>query len=164
MKEEKVRKALSDFFHKRTALQCVPGKVVAVNTTDMTCDVEPIDGGAKYFDVRIRASIDGNGIGVLPQPKVNSMVVIAMLNNKDASAFVLLYDELTEYKIICNNIKLNGDQFGGLVKIEELHSAINRLEQRFNQHTHPGNNTVTATQIAPVTTRQQLENQSVKHG
>lgn len=159
-----IRKALLKLFKGVTQIQTVPGFVGAVNLSDLTCDVSPADGGAIYYGVRIRASIDSNGNGIIPIPKEGSAVVLGVIGNDDKSAFIMLYDELVKYSIVCDNILLNGENHGGLVKVDALIQRLNNIENKFNLHTHSGNNTPTQTIVTPLTTRNQLENTKVKHG
>ncbi|MGB0522388.1 MAG: hypothetical protein ACPGJS_05480 [Flammeovirgaceae bacterium] len=67
------------------------------------------------------------------------------------------------------SISLNGGGKGGLVDIQTLVDKIQALEQAINTHTHPvpqlGTSLPTADGlIAPLTTRNELENKNITHG
>lgn len=163
---------LKRMIDKRIPVSAKAGKVTKVNA-DYTCSVEPADGGATYHNVRLRAIVDNNQVGILPKPKVGSWVLFALINNNENDAYVMLYEELDEVLIKCDNIKLNGDQYNGLVKVDDLVQVLNNIINRFNNHNHtvpgvqPGSGTATAKPtVSPLTTvqRSTLENNTVKHG
>lgn len=173
MRGLEIQNALNTLIDKRKPLGNVTGKVRDVNTNDYTCTVDPNDGGAAFNNVRIRSLIDSSKKGFLFVPKEGSNVIIAPINNNDNSMYVVVYEEFSEVALVCENIKLNGDQFGGLIKIDELLNELNNFIQRFNNHTHnvPGIQAGSGTASAmPVTSpynaiqKTQIENEKVKHG
>ena len=154
-------------------MQVIAAKVIAIDEDNATCDCDPADGGPTMHDVRLRSSIDGIQEGIIPIPEIGSFILVGLINNNINQTFVVSFTELKKITIKCDDIRLNGDQFNGLGKIEELYSAINRLEQKFNTHTHaytsPSGTAITppptlGSQITPLTTLNQLLNEQVKHG
>lgn len=97
-------------------------KVLSVDTAEYTCDVEPLDGKADVFGVRLNAQT-GQNKGWLCIPAVGSVVVVVMLNK--VSGFVAMTSELTE-------VLHDGGLFGGLVKVGELTQKLNAIEQDIN--------------------------------
>lgn len=68
----------------------VKGKVTAVDTAKRTIDVEPYDGSAEIYDVRLSAlGEDNKGLWVLP--KVGSAVVVGMLSDQ-AACLVMVHE------------------------------------------------------------------------
>ena len=59
-------------------------------------------------------------------------------------------------------VELNGSQFGGLIKIEELTTKLNELITAYNAHTHVGAGAISATH--PDFVQTDYENTGVKHG
>ncbi|HRF82635.1 MAG TPA: hypothetical protein PL070_21420, partial [Flavobacteriales bacterium] len=59
------------------APSAITGKVVAVN--GKLCDVEPNDGGAVYFDVRLRVSVNDDEAGAYAVPMDGSQVIMLQL-------------------------------------------------------------------------------------
>ena len=53
----------------------VLGTIVSVDEDEMTCEVNPIGGGANYMDVKIMA--ENSTTGMLFKPSVDSLVLIA---------------------------------------------------------------------------------------
>lgn len=157
--------------------QNVVGKVTAVDANARTCDVE-VDGGYKRLGVRLRAIENGEQKGLILYPTVGSYVHISMSDNNRNIWYLSMVSEV-------DNIELNGGQFGGLIKIQEMVDKVNRLENKVNDlvtkhntHIHittatvgpsatPGTiapTTTTETPIAPLTHVSDLENPIVKHG
>lgn len=149
--KEIIRQIILDEFGE---LYGVPCTVIAgsVNLTDLTCDCQPINGDAKFLDVRLQA---GAGSGVVIIPTDGSVVIVQPINEK--SGYISLYSS-------AQSIKLLDGTFGGLVKVEELITKINRIENTYNTHTHASNGTPTTSTITPVTVRADIENIKVTHG
>jgi hypothetical protein len=66
-------------------------KVLAVDATLRTCDVEPINGAAQVYGVRLQA-IEEQAHGIVLEPKVGSYVIVTWLSDHDA--FVTASDEV----------------------------------------------------------------------
>ena len=141
--------------------------VSSVDTTKKACVCEPVSGGADLMGVKLMAE---NQTGFYIIPKVNSHVVVCVQNNL---SFVTMFSEVQE-------IQLNGDNYDGLVKIQELVDKLNNLENAFNQHlvlynahTHAGVTSGASSTSPPAaidtnvltpTVQTELENLTVKHG
>lgn len=133
--------------------------------------LKPLNGTADLLEVKLIAGDSETPFLITP---VIGSVVIATFTSKD-TAFISLYSEV-------ESVKIRGDKYGGLVRVEELVSKINTLEdkindliQKFNSHTHlyaPGPSAPVPS--APVTTlevpipvktsRGDIENDLIKHG
>lgn len=177
MSGDKARSALKKLFNESKPIQVVACKVDSVDSNNNTCNVTPADGSPQFHNVRLRSIIDNNQQGFIPIPKVGSWVLVGCISEIDAYRFVILYQEFDMWKIICDNIQLNGDQFGALIKIDELVKKINRLEDIVANHQHTyissGSPAVTTQVPGPSTTSQvilmnttvnDLANNNVKHG
>ncbi len=145
-------------------------KVCTVESVDLdklTCYCVPINEDADITEVRLMANVDN---GFLLIPEVDSIVVISFLS--DSSAYVSLVSKVSE-------IQLNGTNFDGLVKINDLVDKLNNLENKvntiittYNAHTHVASTlgSPTTTPAAPVTgtltptVKADLENTTVKQG
>lgn len=139
-----------------------------VDTTNNICDCEPLDGGADLLEVRLMAQ---NETGFLIVPKVDSVVVVTMLNKY--TGYVAMFSEVEE-------IRLNGDNYKGLVKVDDLVDKINGLENLVNNILTTLKTTTiplapsgtypfaplyaSLNNITPITTVSDLENTTVKHG
>jgi hypothetical protein len=145
-------------------------KVCTVDSIDLDkliCYCIPLNGDADLVGVRLMANIDN---GFLLIPEVNSIVVVSFLS--DDSAYVSLVSKVSE-------VNLNGKNFDGLVKVNDLVEKLNNLENKvntiisiYNAHTHVASSlgTPTTTPVAPVTgtltptIKADLENTTILQG
>jgi len=144
-------------------------KVSEIDTTKFTCTCSPIDGSADYIEIPYNV---GAVKGFVIEPKDGSYV--ALTTTSETTGFVSMVSEV-------NQIYLNGDNEGGLVKVQDLvdrlndiKDVVNDLITKFNSHTHiltlttgTGTAAPTAspeTNTIPNTTVSELENIKIKHG
>ena len=175
MREADLKQSLKDTVFDGEEIYSVLCSVVSVEFP--TCTVKPLDDDIEIDGIRLIA--DDKEKGIIPSPAIDSIVIVSFLD--DSNGFISLFSEI-------DSIGLRGDEFGGLVKIEELVQKINRLENKvnslitkFNAHTHITTATVglappvgsigvispPATQevaITPNTLVSDLENDKVTHG
>lgn len=170
-----VRKLVA-FVDRRMPRTIQSGTVTAVDANTRTCTVDPGDGRLAWQDVRLQ-SVGSLGEGFFIKPKVGSSVLVALIDNDKANLCVVHTAEV-------DKIELNGNQYKGLVKVDDLVDKLNALENRFNNiltafnsHTHiatiPVLNTPTPTAVpvpvltdAPIvpTLATELTNDTVTHG
>jgi tetrahydromethanopterin S-methyltransferase subunit B len=133
------------------------------------CTVQPIDETlAKIENVRLVA--EESDAGFYPIPKVGSQVIVTLLGG--TSAFISMFGEL-------DSIALRGDQYGGLIKIEELVTKLNNLENKVNSiintlnstviplapsGTYPLSSNFASVSTLTTTNKSDLENDKVLHG
>jgi len=118
---DKVKKLIEGLARKQVAIITVAATVTAVNLESLTCDADPLDGGAAYFDVRLRSVVDDSEGGLVVIPKVGSTVLISLINNSDQSAYVSGISEAEE-------IWMKGTDYGGMVKVGELNSDMEKVK------------------------------------
>ncbi len=85
-----------------------------------TCVCSPINGDADIEDVRLKA---GDGDGILMIPVVNSVVIVHMVN--DVEGYVSMFSDV-------ESIQLLDGSFGGLIKIADLVTKLNNVENKVN--------------------------------
>lgn len=169
----------------------IVGKVTTVDETKYTCNVMPIDNEAELFKVRLKPTIDTNKKGCISIPAIGSFVIVGFLKKKDASPFVIWCSNFEKYYIVGDGgniiefkndgtILINGDDEDGLVKVNDLVTKINALENLVNtilstlkatviplapSGTYPfASLYASANTISPLTNKAALENIKVKHG
>ena len=98
-------------------------KVISVDLPTNTCYCEPINGDSEIQNVKLTTNITGAGVGFLLIPKINSLVVVTFLDN--SSAYVSMVAEVDE-------VNVNGKTLGGLVKVIDLTTKLNNLENKVN--------------------------------
>lgn len=132
--------------------------VSSIDLTANTCYCVPVNGDADLTEVRLIAD---NQKGFLLIPEVDSIVIVGFLS--DSSSFVSMVSEVSE-------IQLNGDTFGGLIKIDDLTSSINTMINNINTQLTSIAAGITGAGGAytpiPLTTfnKTAYENTTVKHG
>ncbi len=157
-------------------------KVTEVDETEKTCTVQPVNEDADLQGVRLQAVITGD-TGILIIPETDSYVIIGYHGENEA--YIIKTSKVKRVEIITSGeVLLNGDEFEGLIKINELTSKLNSLVTdfngfvaKFNAHIHITTATVSASPvpgvISPTTTpatntgnfnKGDYENETVKHG
>jgi hypothetical protein len=146
--------------------------VSAVSLADLTCTCTPLNGDADLLDVRLMSQ-SANGFLILPS--VDSIVIVSSIDNR--TYYVSMFSEVDE-------IQLNGDTYDGLVKVGDLVTKLNTIENKLNALITaigttwiPISNdggaalkaligTLTATTLSQITPTVQanIENITVKHG
>lgn len=125
MSKTEVASALTEFVETKSkgndSLVCTV--IEDVDLVNNTCYCEPINGDAAILNVKLTTNITGAGVGFLLIPKKNSLVVVTFLDN--ASAYVSMVSEVDE-------VNINGKTLGGLVKVIDLTTKLNNLENKVN--------------------------------
>ena len=171
MSVDSIKKAIREIAKTGDEVYSIVCKVDSVDTSAKTCDCAPIDGRADLLGVRLMAQ---NQTGFLILPKVNSVVVVTMING--FTGYVAMFSEVDE-------IQLNGDNYDGLVLIAKLITKLNNLENlvnslvtKYNTHIHVATDSVTFAPVTVVPTvaiestvltptlQAELENITVLHG
>ncbi len=99
--------------------------VKEVDTTKLSCTVELLSDETEIPNIRLKAGIDEIKDGLVQIPKVNSVVLIAMINFNIQTHVIVAFSEVEEA------IFFNGEN-GGLVIIGELVTKLNNLESKVN--------------------------------
>ena len=140
-----------------------------------TAKVERVDGevcevtyeGLRLTGVRLRAVVNGEESGVMLTPKVGSYVTVADLGGDMTQLVVIGFSEVESVDITAGGeIHLNGDSFGGMVKIQELVGDLMNIVATFNAHTHTVADGVATPPSLPMNNIDAgaLENKRIKHG
>lgn len=131
--------------------------------------------GVLYPEVRKRAALVEGTAGILITPAAGSSVIVGRISESD-ELFIEMFSEV-------ESIIIDGGEFGGLIKIQEITNKINELVrtvndliQKFNSHTHQVSTTGSAsaqkgTAAAPTSKasdakeldRGDYENEKIKH-
>lgn len=180
--KQNIKQLLNEIVKNRDEIYSIVAKVTSVDETERTCDVEPINGDAEIFGVRLQADINSTN-GFVMIPTVDSNVVVTFLNQ--STGFVSVFSDVekihvvsnTEMTIDCSDITFNGGSNDGLVIVGNLVNKLNAIENWITQfatvwsthvHTDPisgsTGTTVSPAPTPPTTTIQSdLENTEIKH-
>jgi len=168
---DSVREMIRDIANTGQEIYSIPCKVKSVNSADNVCDCSPIDdAAADLLEIKLIAD---NKTGFLIIPKVGSVVIVTMTSQ--ATGYVAMFSEIEA-------IKLNGDENGGIVKIDDLASQwdanVNAIKAVFQtvfaaidtSLTTAGGPAVAVSAYNPLSVniktlnKTTLENKTVKHG
>ncbi len=130
--------------------------VVSVDEDEMTCEVTPIDEGANFMDVRLMA--DGSSAtGIYFKPAIGSIVMISPQD--ESTYFVSMYSDIDE-------VWLRGTANGGVVKVSDLVTKLNNLENKVNTIITWGATVTPALATPPLiaTVAGDIQSTTVKHG
>lgn len=128
------------------------------------CTVERVRDGMVISPVRLNA-ISTADKGIVVTPKTGTYVLVSRLG--ESGWFMTLCGEVEKITIDAEtDIVINGGDYGGLIKIEDLVDELNRLVQTFNTHTHTVPNGTSGTPSTPANSfnKSTLENTHIKHG
>jgi len=146
--------------------------VDAVDTAALTCTLTPVGRSDKYYNARLSAT-SGSGNSIVIIPKEGSYVIASVIHENDV--FVSMVED-------AEKIIIRSEEFGGLVKVGELVSRLNAIENAFNEllneyklHVHSGGILTGALTgpMTPVSTQiniqktlrnDAIENKEVLHG
>ena|ERR1035437_7701151 len=156
--------------------------VTRIGSDGRSVDVEPMDGSPEILGVLLNAQTGPTTNGFTIVPKVGSIVTVTFLD--DNTGFVSMFSEIDDMYMKVNTvIKVNGDNHSGMVRIADLVTKLNNLENafnalvlKFNTHIHPAIDSITSAPITVTPTVSQdtttliltiqsdMENTTVKHG
>jgi len=134
--EDNIRQSIQKMVGKMIPEPSQICEVTKVNTGESTVDVQPINGDAEIFEVKLQAE-ETDKFGVIPIPKVGSKVIISWLSKN--VAFVSLIAEIESYLIQIDSvtlflnssgIEINGTQHGGLTITPVLRAELNKTVAR----------------------------------
>lgn len=166
---------LKEFINKQLAKQeiySIVCKVVAVDIGARSCTCTPINGGAELQDVRIQADLNSTA-GIFIEPVIDSNVIVSFLSSE--IAFISLFTDIENIKIdVSDKITFNGGTNGAMVKIGDLVTQLNDIENKvndiiatYNNHTHveTGGTTNATLSIVlgflPLTTTTDIDNPNI---
>lgn len=166
--KELIRKSIREMVKDMVPVQTFYATVKSVDWDAKTMTVE-ID-GLEMTDVLL--SIDGSEMDV-KKPKVGSNALIGIIDNEEQALFMIWCAAYEEWH-------LNGDAYGGLIKIEKLIERMNKIESKHDSLCSqlellpvpvsgavsgpPVPGSYTSVKITDQTLRKDLENEKIKHG
>ena len=168
-------KAIQDIvgIHADDKVILVMAEVNSVSIEDRTANVTTISGKASNtYDVNLQAVASD---GILVSPTIGSTVYV--LSSKYTTPFIVQYSDIDQIYYTLTHIELtgkanlNGDNYGGLIKIQDLVDKINTLENKVNELQTWGT-TLSLTTVSPFepveiiipTQVSDIENNTIKHG
>lgn len=141
-------------------LQVVDGTVISVDTTAFTCDVKVGDsfGSTTYFDVTLRV-LQGSQASFIEIPKIGTACTIYFMDGNLGRPKMCMVHETDQLLVNCSQVIFNNGSLGGMVKVEDTVTRLNKIENLvnqffvlFNSHTH--NVTAVGSPTGPVIQQQ----------
>ena len=130
--------ALSRVTNSGKELYSIIGKVIKIDDKKRTCVIEPRNGSANIYGVRLQSGLSGvNGLCIFPV--LDSYVVVTFLNKSAAyvalcgeiEKLILVIDKMT-FEFSKDGFVFNGGDLGGLIKVDELTTQINKNTAAIN--------------------------------
>lgn len=158
---------LSNTYNKEV-VSIIKCTVISIDSENIIC--LPING---HISSEIYCPLQNEGNNINYTPKIDSVIYIGITN---LGLILLLHSDDNDIINISANesIEFNGGEFGGLVKVEELTTKLNNLENlvnslvtKYNTHVHATNGVPTVTLETTVLTptiKSTIENASITHG
>lgn len=157
------------------------GTVTEFDATKWLATVK-LNNGAEVDEVRVKAVINDQESGILVEPKIGSYVLCGLIDSKIESLFIIGYSEIEKFRIKAPAIELNGDAFGGIIKLQELEANLKALKDYVTAlksatasglssvgvgaaaNGPAGMTTFNTSMTGQVINFQNMENETVKHG
>lgn len=114
---EKLKRAIIAQVKAQTPVQTIWAECVSTNIEDGTMVAKADE--LEYDDVLLGLGAD------ITVPEVGAKVLLGLVANQREATYLLYSDRIALRRI-------NGDAFGGMVKVEELVSELNSLKQDLN--------------------------------
>lgn len=160
---------------RQDVFESVLGTVLDIDLTNKTCTVKPVEDLPNILEVRL-SSVLSPEAGIIAIPTVGSFVIVGQTSRDQPH--ILMMSEIDTYQLSANDtIQFNDGSNGGLVKVSELVTKLNAIENKVNElitnykaHNHLHPNGPTTAFVVPYTGDNlnntqvsDLENEDVKH-
>ena len=161
--------------YNKDELTFIDAIILSVDLDNRLCNVQPVSDTAQteLKNVRLQSVVND---GIILVPTVGSEVTV--LKSIRTDAVVVQYSELDYVYIVAPKVQFNKGQLGGMVKVIDLTTKLNNLENlvndlvlKYNAHTHvtacpAGAGTATPTpniesQVLTPTQRTDIENKNI---
>ncbi len=110
----------------RVPVQSKYAKVTKIND-NQTIDCSDLVDKTEYKEVQLTAT-ESDNLYLKLVPKVGSVVLISSINNSQEDYYVSMFSEIETLDLITNKLVFNEGKLGGMVKIKELESNLERLK------------------------------------
>jgi hypothetical protein len=126
--------------HNKDVLTICDCTVVSVDFDNRVCICAPLNDTSttEIQNVRFQSTIDD---GVILQPAIGSQVTVLLSIRVDP--LIISYSQLDEVYIVAPQVQFNKGLLGGMVKVIDLTTKLNNLENLvnnfialYNSHTH----------------------------
>jgi hypothetical protein len=149
----------------------IEAEVISVDETTRTSEVKPLSG---YYSSNLIVNLLANpNDGFILIPSIGSTVIVAMTNKNDY--FVMQFSDIDKVRITIgqfeilmteNELLLGDGSFDGLVKVSDLVTKLNNIENRLNVIGTWAATVTPPLAVTPLTPtiKADLENTKIKQG
>lgn len=136
-------KAIKEAIESGLKPDIISGTAFNIDASAMSFDLKKNTGGRDLVNVKMRC-VGGSGtMGIWMVPKDNSQCIVLQLNRNEYNSILLTAEEFETLTIKASTggslelnsageVLLNGDQNKGLVKVVQLVSRMNEIENKVN--------------------------------
>jgi hypothetical protein len=129
MATETIQDLIRKLSKSREENYSIAAVVLERDDNNRTCTVEPLNGDAKLFNVRLNAS-ESNDAGLTIYPETGSNVIVTFINRQ--IAYVALADKIEKIELHCEDVVINNGTHGGLVISGKAAERLNAIENDLN--------------------------------
>jgi hypothetical protein len=133
-KEAELSSALYNAIKKvNRASVVVEATVISVDESAFTCDVSVGDSvsSSTYYDVPLRVLVSQQA-SVVEIPEINTKCVICFRDSNIGRPQILMIHKALKILVLCDQIIFNNGTLGGMVKVNDLVTRLNTIEQDIN--------------------------------
>lgn len=94
-------------------------RVMQVDEKELSITVTELDMLTKIYDVRLMPAMGEKANSIVCIPKAGSLALIGIINNNPGANYMIMCQE-------CDKVIINGGDFGGLIKIQELQKQMKK--------------------------------------
>ena len=109
-----LKNAIRQIADKKEQVYSIVGTVTAVDKSARTCEVEPVNGDATLFDVRLQADEDGAD-GVVIFPKIGSNVIVTFFDH--STGYTAAMSSVESIELVFNQLKIKMNTDG--IRVEK---------------------------------------------
>lgn len=121
-----LRNIFEELSKQNQEIYSLVGEVTAIDTDAMSCDVQPLNGSAEIFGVRMSADPVHSGLHLIPI--VGSRSIVTFLS-KDV-AFLSLVSDLDYYLVDIDDVSFRLDKDGTIIQVSTSEHSVTSDEVR----------------------------------
>lgn len=94
-------------------------EVTGVDEAKLSITARQLDTGIELYDIRLVPAMETQANSIVSIPKTGALILVGMISNMPSANYMIMCQE-------CEKVIINGGDFGGLIKIEELQKQMKK--------------------------------------
>lgn len=119
---EAFRKMIVDLARRQVPVQTRWVEITSIK--DQSCDAKDISNGLEVYDISLGLPSE------VKKPVTGSRALVGIIQNQEASAFLIWAETLSEYDLKAETILFNGDANGGIIIAQKLFQELDKEKAR----------------------------------